>query len=373
MKTAIVLCALILLAGIAPASAQTMQVPAVSDSVTPATAADKCSLAPQRGPCKAMFERYYYNAKEKKCAGFFWGGCGGVVPFETQEECEKQCLPPQALRISEIKTVGDIYAEVSLEFPKTWDDRHFAVQVDGRDVNARPYGGGFSQDRNMQSLIFFPGKPGAKKVTVTATMAGRPVKADGSFNWPGRPFVAALGFAGDRLLVRDNRKISVVIANLGDVTIKLNGDKTDPRRFGSDAVLYTIDPVWKQGVNTLSVEGTGADGTPVIKKYVYVYPGEGGIRQGESVLLDYGTEGTKSGPFFSLSVEGDAIVAGADRSADVYTIDDKGWIGREIRLVRELKAAKPGKAKVLVSEKPHFLQPRRLKEEIAITVLPAGQ
>ncbi|MBA4146415.1 MAG: proteinase inhibitor I4 serpin, partial [Cytophaga sp.] len=28
---------------------------------------------------------------EKKCKEFIWGGCGGVVPFETLEECKGGC------------------------------------------------------------------------------------------------------------------------------------------------------------------------------------------------------------------------------------------------------------------------------------------
>lgn len=50
-----------------------------------------CLLKPERGPCKAMFERYYYDPVSRTCKPFFWGGCGGVVPFETEEECLK-CL-----------------------------------------------------------------------------------------------------------------------------------------------------------------------------------------------------------------------------------------------------------------------------------------
>lgn len=49
----------------------------------------KCSLKPDRGPCKGNFTRYYYDPLSNECKEFVWGGCGGVVPFETKEECEK--------------------------------------------------------------------------------------------------------------------------------------------------------------------------------------------------------------------------------------------------------------------------------------------
>ena len=50
-----------------------------------------CSLKPDVGGCKAYFPKYYYDAETQKCKQFIWGGCGGVVPFETLEECQDTC------------------------------------------------------------------------------------------------------------------------------------------------------------------------------------------------------------------------------------------------------------------------------------------
>lgn len=52
---------------------------------------DRCALEPVTGPCKAAITKYYYDKTEKKCKSFIWGGCDGVVPFQTLEECEKGC------------------------------------------------------------------------------------------------------------------------------------------------------------------------------------------------------------------------------------------------------------------------------------------
>ena len=49
----------------------------------------KCDLIPDPGLCKAYFPRYYFDKKEGKCKEFIWGGCDGVVPFQTLEACEK--------------------------------------------------------------------------------------------------------------------------------------------------------------------------------------------------------------------------------------------------------------------------------------------
>jgi hypothetical protein len=47
-----------------------------------------CALEPEVGPCNAAIPKYYFDKTEKKCKQFIWGGCAGVVPFETLEECE---------------------------------------------------------------------------------------------------------------------------------------------------------------------------------------------------------------------------------------------------------------------------------------------
>jgi hypothetical protein len=51
----------------------------------------RCDLKPERGACKAMFKRYYYDPTTKSCKSFFWGGCDGIVPFDSEQEC-RQCL-----------------------------------------------------------------------------------------------------------------------------------------------------------------------------------------------------------------------------------------------------------------------------------------
>ncbi len=49
----------------------------------------KCSLKPETGFCKAAIPKYYFNDITEKCEQFTWGGCKGIVPFDTMEECKK--------------------------------------------------------------------------------------------------------------------------------------------------------------------------------------------------------------------------------------------------------------------------------------------
>lgn len=58
------------------------------EALNPTQCEQKCALEPQVGPCNAAFRKYYFDQTEKKCKEFTWGGCAGVVPFETLEECQ---------------------------------------------------------------------------------------------------------------------------------------------------------------------------------------------------------------------------------------------------------------------------------------------
>lgn len=62
---------------------------ACGDKEIPNTLPEQCQLEPDPGPCKALIKRYYYDKTEKRCKEFNWGGCDGVVPFETLEECHE--------------------------------------------------------------------------------------------------------------------------------------------------------------------------------------------------------------------------------------------------------------------------------------------
>lgn len=48
----------------------------------------ECGLEPDPGLCFAAIPRYYWDSEACECKEFTWGGCGGVVPFETLEACE---------------------------------------------------------------------------------------------------------------------------------------------------------------------------------------------------------------------------------------------------------------------------------------------
>jgi hypothetical protein len=50
-----------------------------------------CDQYPDPGPCFAAIEIFYFNQETNLCESFIWGGCAGVVPFETLVDCQNQC------------------------------------------------------------------------------------------------------------------------------------------------------------------------------------------------------------------------------------------------------------------------------------------
>ncbi|HBS20409.1 MAG TPA: proteinase inhibitor I4 serpin [Flavobacteriales bacterium] len=51
-----------------------------------------CEMSPEPGPCFAAITKFYFDQEAQECREFTWGGCGGVVPFDTFDECQEcQC------------------------------------------------------------------------------------------------------------------------------------------------------------------------------------------------------------------------------------------------------------------------------------------
>lgn len=56
------------------------------------TPIQRCKLDPKGGPCRAYIEKYFFNKQTGECDKFIWGGCSGVVPYDTIEECQRACV-----------------------------------------------------------------------------------------------------------------------------------------------------------------------------------------------------------------------------------------------------------------------------------------
>ena len=52
---------------------------------------EDCSSIPNPGICFAAIPIYYFDQKTGQCEESVWGGCDGLVPFWTLEDCQKNC------------------------------------------------------------------------------------------------------------------------------------------------------------------------------------------------------------------------------------------------------------------------------------------
>ena len=53
---------------------------------------EMCKMPKDIGPCKALFRRFWYDAKNGQCEEFVYGGCrGNGNNFKSQGDCESVC------------------------------------------------------------------------------------------------------------------------------------------------------------------------------------------------------------------------------------------------------------------------------------------
>ena len=50
-----------------------------------------CNSIPNPGICDGYFPTFYFNQTTSQCEESYWGGCEGVVPFWTLEDCQNSC------------------------------------------------------------------------------------------------------------------------------------------------------------------------------------------------------------------------------------------------------------------------------------------
>ena len=55
------------------------------------TIPEECLLEPDPGPCFGYMPMYYFNQDSESCEMFIYGGCAGLVPFESISECQNTC------------------------------------------------------------------------------------------------------------------------------------------------------------------------------------------------------------------------------------------------------------------------------------------
>lgn len=60
----------------------------------PLPSSEICQEEKEEGQCGGTFPRYWYNNQTNSCERFIFSGCkGNRNQFETEEECNRFCIP----------------------------------------------------------------------------------------------------------------------------------------------------------------------------------------------------------------------------------------------------------------------------------------
>lgn len=91
-----------------------------------------CLVEADPGPCRGLFNKYFYNATSRQCEKFMYGGClGNANNFMTLEDCHNSCasalmLTPKSVPDSErlpLKDVPRPSERIPIQPPSP--DKHF--------------------------------------------------------------------------------------------------------------------------------------------------------------------------------------------------------------------------------------------------------
>ena len=72
---------------------------------------ESCISIPDPGMCFAAISIYYFDQNTGQCEESIWGGCNGLVPFWTLEDCQNNC---ENILIAEIYTKKKIVKVINM-------------------------------------------------------------------------------------------------------------------------------------------------------------------------------------------------------------------------------------------------------------------
>ena len=341
--------------------------------------AERCRLIPVDGKCKALISKAYFDQKRNKCAEYFYDGCGPVVPFNDLAECQAHCEVGEDIRLTKIRQVDDRpYAMVKVEYPKSWPDiLTFSVSVNGQPADIRWVDGGGSGETQNASLQVFMGEEPIREVRVATSVEGKQYETGIDRQWLFPAMALLLDRPGNKDALFEDADLRFFLFKAHDLNIHHNGKALVPELI--DGIMrhggvWQVKPVWHDGLNTITLVATAADGSRLERKYTFVFLGNGRLVKGETANVIFGFPGSRSGPFFRVDVAGDAVAIEPEalfeiNGAKIDTPDSQGWLVDKQILTRKIVGSVPGDATVLFFETPHFREPETLVREFRVRVI----
>ncbi len=274
-----------------------------------------------------------------------------------------------APRITGVRPLEDRpYLVVDVAYPKAWPETRFTFEADGKPAPTRALGGGFDATSNQTSYLVFPG---ASCRRLAARWGAGPSKATASakLRWTAPAFAVLLDRLGDREALLERQDLEFQIFPPAEVRFLQDGGELPaiPLETGAPGQRVRVSPRWHPGLNTVQQLVTAPSGTTE-RAYTFVLLEDGGLAMGQAAQLVYGQVGSRSGPFYRISAEGDAVAVAGDRIRPVLSPADDGWVLEDQVLVAEVTARASGEAILRIEKKDHFTRTYELERERRIRV-----
>ena len=90
-------------------------------------ATEDCNSIPDPGICLAYFQTFYFDQTTSQCEESYWGGCDGVVPFWTIEDCQNSCENNSF--IQELSTTRVLLKKIDLMGKETTNKKGFQLHI----------------------------------------------------------------------------------------------------------------------------------------------------------------------------------------------------------------------------------------------------
>lgn len=258
-------------------------------------------------------------------------------------------------RIASVRPVPDLpYLIVDVEYPRGGAELSFTFEADGKPAPSRALGGGSEPTRLQATYLVHPGAAcrrlvarwgeGKEERTAPATPA-----------WKAPGLAVLLDRLGDREALLEATSLEFQVFPPAVASFFHDGMPVLPTRVeaGGPGERLRISPRWHPGLNQIQMDVTSPTGKRA-RTFTFVLLEDGGLAPGDTARLTYGEVGTRSGPFYRLAVEGDALAVAGDEIGKVPAADD-GWILASQVRVAKLEARTAGQATLRIERKGSFL------------------
>ncbi len=269
-----------------------------------------------------------------------------------------------------------LYYRVDIALPQAWEEaeKTFQVRVDGQLAPFEQFGSGYAGDTAGADFWVYLGRPGRKKVEVSLVRDGKTIRAERDFTAATQPTIRLLGhYSGE--CVFENEPLRFFTYSIKDAAVKVNGKEVKAEIQpipGFDGLsILTVPASLTPGKNSIEYAGIDSEGKLSPHTATLYYLADNKMKVGDRFLLTWGRVGSRSGPFFRLTVDGDALVLG-EKGPDVRILDQdrNGWISGTIAWSHPITAKKAGTGQLNLFETHRYLMPEKLEKAIEITVEP---